>query len=137
MDDKLETLRNKAIEALNSKDAIDYARAYECIVKAESEKAKVEWNAADQEAKTAIEQAKADCDVLIRNKQVDNEAEKLKIEMLKLENEAAFQTQKLKADQENVIIKCAAVIGGAAIFTIAEKCGSLVSRYATQVFKLA
>lgn len=132
----LEILKQKAIEADNSHDAYEYAQAFEKLFKAETERQKAEWDASVANERNAIEQAKADVDAVIRGKQVDCEAERIAFEKARLESETMLTQQKLKSDRINVYAKAGAVIGGAAIFTLAEKHGSLVSKYATQIFKL-
>lgn len=132
----LDELKSKAINAENAHEAYEFAQAYEHIFKAETERIKAEWDAAYNEERNRIEQAKADVDAVIRHEQSECEAERIAIEKVRLEDERDFNQQKLKNDRENIYLKAGAVIGGAAIFTLAEKYGALVSKYAAQLFKL-
>lgn len=129
-DNVLETLKDNAVKTKDPKEALDWSRAYGEIMKADTERLKVEWNAQDQDARTALEKAKVDCDVVIRKTQVDNDR-------YKVDKEFESQCYKANRSSKDAMWKAGAVLGATVGLTVGERIFQvIVSKNASNIFRI-
>ena len=134
-----EYYKKKMMTCTDSRDALNWAKGYSEIVKAESARDEIIWAADDQIKRTENEIIKASNEMAIAQKKVENEAKKIeadeRVQVQRYQAEERYQRYRADRTSKDNLLMAVAYLGGIGVMFGSEIKGILLSKEARSLTK--